>query len=95
MITPLDPPLCLQYLNCNIYKVDFHFFTDLLIASCCRPKHKVFKLLCEGQCQTKFLTCEIADFTPTTHVQSDIPGHAFRKRWLFIEISNMLRTDRV
>jgi len=24
---------------------------------------------------------------------SDIAGHAFRKRWLFIEISNMLRTD--
>jgi len=43
--------------------------------------------------QPKFLAKEIADFRPSTHAQSDIPGHAFRKRWLFIEISNMLRTD--
>jgi len=34
----------------------------------------------------KLLTCEIADFAPSAHAQSDIPGHAFRKRWLFTEI---------
>jgi len=39
------------------------------------------------------LSSEIADFTPSGHAQSDIPGHAFRKRWLFTEISNMLRID--
>jgi len=43
--------------------------------------------------QAKFLTYEIADFTPFAHAQSDVPGHAFRKRWLFAEISIMLRTD--
>jgi len=34
--------------------------------------------------QTKFLTCEVACFTPSAHAQSDIPGHGFRY---------MLRTD--
>ena len=46
-----------------------------------------------SRCQAKFLICEIADFTPSAHAQSDIPGHPFRKRWLFTEISNILRTD--
>jgi len=44
-------------------------------------------------CQAKLLICEIADFTPSAHAQSDVSGHAFRKRWLFTEISNILRTD--
>ena len=34
-----------------------------------------------------FLTCEISDYTPSAHAQSDIPGHAFRKLWLFTETS--------
>jgi len=51
------------------------------------------KLRLRFGCQAKSLTCEIAYFTPSAHAQSDIPGHAFRKRWLFTEISNMLRTD--
>jgi len=63
-------PLCLQYLNCNIYKVNFYLFTDLLTAACCRANPAVFKPLCEGWCLVKFLTCEIADFTPFAHVQT-------------------------
>jgi len=43
-------------------------------------------------CHAKFLICEIADFTPSAHSKRDFPGHAFLKRWLFTEISNMLRT---
>jgi len=44
-------------------------------------------------CQSKFLICEVADVTPSAQAQSEILGHAFRMRWLFTEISNMLRTD--
>jgi len=44
------------------------------------------------RCQVKFLTCGIADSTPSAHAQSDIRGHAFRKWWLFIEASNALRS---
>jgi len=36
--------------------------------------------------QARFLTCDIADFTPSPHAQSDIPGHTFRKRWLLTDI---------
>jgi len=45
-----------------------------------------------NRCQAKFLTCEIAAFIASVRMQSDIPGHAFRKLWLFSEISDMLRT---
>jgi len=45
-----------------------------------------------GKCPKCTLGCA-PDFKPSAHAQNDILGHEFRKRWLLIEISNMLRTD--
>jgi len=46
-----------------------------------------------SRCQAKFLTREIADYTPSAHAQSDTLSHAFRRRCLFTEVSSMLTTD--
>jgi len=39
--------------------------------------------------QAKFLTYDITDFTLSAHAQNGIPGHAFRKLWVFTDISNI------
>jgi len=53
-ISPLDPPLCLQYLKSITNKVDFYLITDVLTAACCMAYPALFIPLCETQCLQNF-----------------------------------------
>jgi len=74
-------PVCRENSTLILLKKQYLWRTN---SDCCRSR-RFF-------CQAKFLTWKIADLTPTAHARIGFPDHAFRKRWLFTEISNMLRT---